>query len=120
MLGDPFHQLAAIGAIDPDQPQLFAGSTKPGTQEPSACGVGDRGGSDDHSHEPPQGSDQQMPFTAFDFFAAIVATLSTQFCGLDTLAVQSPRGGMLVTACLLAPLGAPGVMHPLPVTTITP
>jgi hypothetical protein len=55
MLGDPREQLATIGAIDPEQPQLFAGSAKSGKQEPSPCGVGHRGGSDHQGHHEPEG-----------------------------------------------------------------
>ena len=61
-----------------------------------------------------------MAFAAFDLFAAIVAALPSQFCGLDALAVQAARGGVLVAARLLAHLGAQGVVEALPVPAVTP
>ena len=51
MLSDPLHQLPAIGPIDPEQAELFAGPTQPGKEESSASWIGHRSGGDDHSHE---------------------------------------------------------------------
>jgi hypothetical protein len=56
-----------------------------------------------------------MPFAAFHLFAAIVAALSAQFCGLDPLAVETARSGVLGAALFLAYPGAPGVMQLLPI-----
>jgi hypothetical protein len=51
MLGDPFHLLSALRPINPDQTQLFAGTSAVGEEAPGSCGGRDRGGSDNHGHE---------------------------------------------------------------------
>src|SRR4029434_8154682 len=106
MLGDPFHQLPSIRTINPDQPQLFTGATESCEEETGPSRIRDRSGCDDHGHQEPQGIDQQMAFPPFDVFAFVVATLPSQFGGLDAVAVETARRWVLVTPCLLAHLGA--------------
>ena len=120
MLGDPLDQLSTIGAIDPEQAQLFAGPTEPSEEEPGASRIRHRGGGDEHGHEQPQGIDQEVPFASFDLFPTVVATLPAQFRRLDTLAVETASGGMFVATFLLAHLGTQGVVEALPGTAIAP
>ena len=120
MLSDPLHQLPAIGPIDPEQAELFAGPTQPGKEESSASWIGHRSGGDDHSHEQAQGIDQEVSFASFDLFPTVVATLPAQFRGFDALAVQTARRGVLVAARCLAHPSPQGVMQPLPVATVAP
>src|SRR5207249_916017 len=114
MLGDPLDQLPTIGAMDPEQVQLFAGPTEPSEEEPGASRIRHRGGGDEHGHEQPQGIDQEVPFASFDLFSTVVATLPAQFRRLDALAVETASGGMFVATFLLAHLGAQGVVEALP------
>ena len=61
-----------------------------------------------------------MTLTAVHVFACIVATLATQFGGLDALAIETAgRGGLVATGRLAHP-GAPGIVKALPVTTVAP
>src|SRR5262245_13738022 len=61
-----------------------------------------------------------MPFAPFNVFAFVVAALPAQFHGFDALAVDTARRGMFVTSCLLAHLGAYGIMETLPVPAVAP
>src|SRR4029453_7155423 len=120
MLGDPFHQLPSIRAINPDQPQLFTGAPESCEEETGPSRIGDRSSCDDHGHQEPQRIDQQMAFTPFDVFAFVVAALPSQVCGFDALAVETARRGVLMTFCLLTHLGTQRVVETLPVSAVTP
>src|SRR5215470_13653223 len=120
MLGDPVHQLPAIRPIHPEQPQLFTGATEACAEETGPRRIGDRSGCDDHGHQEPQGIDQQMAFPPFDVFAFVVAALPSQFRGLDALAVETARRGVLMASGLLTHLGAQCVVETLPVSAVTP
>src|SRR5262249_21647162 len=120
MLGDPFHQLPTIGPIDPDEPQLFTGTAKPGEEEARPSGVGHGGRRHDDGHQEPKGIDQQMTFAPFDIFTFVVAAFASQLGGLDALAVEAAGCGMFVAPSLLAHLGTQRVVKPLPVPTIAP
>jgi hypothetical protein len=120
MLGDPLHQVPAIGPIDPDQAELFTGPAQLRKEEACPCGVRHRGGGDDHGQEQAQGIDQEVPFASFDLFPTVVATLSAQLRRLDALAVETARRGVFMTPRLLADLGAEGVVEALPVPAVSP
>ena len=120
MLGDPVHQLSAIRPINPEQPQLFTGAPESCEEETGPRRIGDRSGCDDHGHQEPQGIDHQMAFPPFDVFAFVVAALPSQFRGLDALAVETARRGVLMASGLLAHLGTQRVVETLPVSTGTP
>jgi hypothetical protein len=120
MLAAPFHQLASLRAINPEQPQLFPGATAPCQAQAGPCWVGHRSGRDDHDQQEPQRIDHQMACAPLDVFAFIVAALSAQCCRLDPLAVETARCGMFVAPRLLAHLGAQGVVEALPVPAGAP
>ena len=120
MLAHPVDQLAAIGAIDPEQPQLFTGTAKPGEEEARPSGVGHGGRRHDDGHQEPKGSDQQMTLAPFDIFAFVVAAFASQLGGLDALAVEAAGRGMFVAPSLPAHVGTQRVVEPLPVPTIAP
>src|SRR5262249_17313734 len=106
MVADPVHQLPPIAPIDPEQPQLFTGTAEPGAEEPGARRVRDGGRRDEPGHQESQRLNQQMAFAPFDIFAFVIATLPSQFCGLNALTVDAARRRVLVTPRLLAYLGA--------------
>src|SRR5215831_17479464 len=120
MLGDPFHQLPSIRAINPDQPELFTGAPESCEEETGPSRIGDRSRCDYHSHQEPQRIDQQMAFTPFDVFAFVVAALPSQFRGFDALAVEAARREVFMASCLLTHLGAQRVVETLPVSAVTP
>ena len=120
MLGDPLYQLPTLGPVAPEQPQLCTGPAEPGQEQARPCRVGDRGGRHDHGQQAPQRSDEPRSLAAFALLPTLVAALSPQCGGRDALAVPRPRGGMRVTAFLVADLGAQGIMEPLPVPAGTP
>jgi len=120
MVAHPLDSLAAIGAIDPEQPQLFTGAAEPPKEQAGPRGVGHGGRRDQHGHQEPQRIDHQMAFAAFDVFAFVVAALSSQFRRLDTLAVETTSRGMFVAPRLLAPLGAEGIVEALPGLAVAP
>ncbi len=102
MLGDPCHQLPTRGPIDPEEPQLFTGTAKPGKAEARPSGVGHGG----RRH--------------FDIFAFVVAAFASQLGGRDALAVEAAGRGMFVAPSLLVHLGPQGVVEALPVPAIAP
>ena len=120
MLAHLLDQLAAIGAIDPEQPQLFTGAAEPRKEQAGPRGVGHGGCRDQHGHQEPQRIDEEMPFAPFDVFAFVVAAFPSQFRGLDALAIKAAGRGMFVAPSLLAHLGTQRVVKPLPVPTIAP
>jgi len=120
MLAPPVYHLPPIASIDPQPPQLFTGAAEPCDETTRPRRIGDRGGRHAHSHQAPQRSDQQMALPPFDVFAFVVATLPSQFCGLDALAVEPARRWVLVTPCLLAHLGAQCIVEALPVPAVMP
>ena len=120
MLGHPLHQLPTIGAVDPDQPELFTGPAEPRKEETCSRRVRHRGGRDNHGHEEPERIDEEMPFAAFHLFTAIVAALPSELRGLDALAVETASCWVLVAPSLLAHLGAQRIMEALPVSTVAP
>jgi len=120
MLGDPVHQRAAIGAINPDQAQLFAGAAAVRAEEPGSCGVGDSGGSDHHGHAPSQSLDQDRPFAACHLLPPLIAPLPAPCRRLDALTGEAARCGVLVTARCLAHPGPQGVRPPWPLSAGAP
>jgi hypothetical protein len=119
MLGAPRDQLPTRGPVDPEQPQLFTGPAEPSKEQARPRRVGDRGGRPDHGQQEPQCIAEQMSCAALALFPTIVAACSTPCGGLDTVAVQRPRSGMLVPAFLLAYPGAQGLREPLPVPPLS-
>jgi hypothetical protein len=120
MLAYPVDELPPIGPIDPEQSQLFTGAIQPGEEKTRPRRVGDRGGRDEYGEQETQGIDQHMAFTPFDVFPVVVAALPAQFRSLDALAIETARRRVLMTPCLLAHLGAQGVVEALPVAAIPP
>src|SRR5215475_13600469 len=120
MLAHPCHQLPPIGPSDPEQTQLFTGPAASGQEQARPSRVRHRGGRDDEGQEESQRIHQDMPFAAFDIFAFIVAPLAPECGRLPTLAIEAASGGVFVASCLLAYLGAQGIVEPLPVPTVTP
>jgi hypothetical protein len=120
MLGDPCHQLPTRGPIDPEEPQLFTGTAKPGKAEARPSGVGHGGRRHDDGHQEPKGSDQQMTLAPFDIFAFVVAAFASQLGGRDALAVEAAGRGMFVAPSLLVYLGQQGVVEALPVPATAP
>ena len=120
MLAHPFHPLPPLGPIDPAQTQLFTGPAEAGQEQARPSRGRHRGGRDHDGQEESQRIHQDMPFTAFDIFAFIVAPLAPEFGRLHTLAIKAARGGVCVAALLLAHLGTQGVVETLPIPAVTP
>jgi len=120
MLAHPRQQLAAIGAIDPDPPQLLAVTTQALKQQPCAFGIGDRGGRHNHRQEQAHRVDQQMPFATFDLFATVVAAHPAHRGGLDTLAIQTAGSWVLMPASTPTYCGTQAIVDTLPGAIITP
>jgi hypothetical protein len=120
LLGAPLHQLPALGPLDPEQAELFAGPTPPGTEAPGARWIGHRSGGDDHGHEHAHGIDQEGSCAACALFSPGVAPRPTQCRRLDALAVEAASRGVFVAPRWLASLGAPGVVEALPGPGIPP
>src|SRR4051812_24605525 len=120
MLAHPRQQLAAIGAIDPDPPQLLAATAQACNQQFCAFGIRKRGSRDDHRQEQAHCVDQQVPFASLDVFAAIVATQAAHRRALDTLTVQTTSGWMFMSASTPSYLGAQSIVDTLPGAIVTP
>src|SRR6185503_3762306 len=120
MVAHPIHQLPPIAPIDPEQPQLFTGTAELGEEETGASRVRDGGCRANHGHQESQCINQQMACAPFDVFAFVVAAFASEVCGLDALAVDAARRGVLVTPRLLAYLGAQGIVEPWPVPAVAP
>ena len=120
MRAHPGHQLAAIGAIDPDPAQFFAMTAHLLEQRPRAFGVGDRSGGDDDRQHQAQGVNQQVAFATLDQLAVIEAALASHGSRFDTLAVQTACRGMLMPTGTTAHFGPQGVVNALPGAVIAP
>ncbi len=114
MQDDPFQQATAIGAIDPDEPQLFTGTRHALEQLSGAFRIRKGGSSHNDDQEEAHGIDQDMALATFDMLACIVAAFTRPLRGLDALAVHRSSRGVLMTTSTLAYLSTKRVMHALP------
>src|SRR2546423_4890771 len=119
MENDPFQQVTAIGAIRPDESQLFASSRQALEQLPSSCCIRHARGGHDENQKETHGIDQDMAFAAFDMLARIIAAYSRPLRCFDALAVHCSCCGMFVTTGLVANLSTKRVMNTLPCAIIT-
>src|SRR5215813_15640952 len=98
MLADPREQLATIGAIDPDAPQLLAVATQALKQQLCAYGIRDTCCRHDHRQEQAYRIDQQMTLAALDHLAIVIATHARNLGCLDALTVQTACRRVLVAS----------------------
>lgn len=61
MLTDPLHQIATVGAVDPDAPHLLAGSAQAINHEAHTCRVRNRCSGYDHRKQQAQSVHKETP-----------------------------------------------------------
>lgn len=110
----PCEQMTAIGSLDPDATELFAGSPQALEEQPGTCCVGYARRCDNHGHQQTQRVHQDMAFATCDVFARVIATDTRSLGRFHALAVQGTCGRMLVTTDSPTNLGTQRLVNPLP------
>ena len=116
----PVHKLLLIALIGQDFPEARKLTVHAWSNDRGTAGVLDRCGRDHHEQEQAQRIDQDMPFTALDLFARVVAYVATNCGGLHALTVDNRQAGIGMSA-IAVPQQVPQIgVHPLKGAIIGP
>src|SRR5207245_7642791 len=120
MQQDPFQQVTAIGAINPDATQFLASSAQPLEEQFGSGRIGERCRRDKDGQQQAQRVYQDVSLASFYLFTCVIATLPRPLGRFDALAIQSPRRRMFMATGTHSHLRTQGVMQSLPGPIVPP